>query len=77
MGRMLEIRDLLLAAEGGKLMAEEGFKFDVAFTSTLKRAIRTCYHALEQVTRVSPDVVAWPQPTTRPRCHLPLAGAAP
>lgn len=36
------------AAEGGKLLAAAGIKFDVAFTSTLKRAIRTLDHALEE-----------------------------
>ena len=29
------------AALGGKLLKEEGFKFDVAYTSFLKRAIHT------------------------------------
>ncbi len=29
------------AAAGGRLMREEGLRFDVAYTSTLKRAIRT------------------------------------
>eukprot|EP00904_Undaria_pinnatifida_P010651 jgi/Undpi1/6716/HiC_scaffold_20.g09195.m1 len=36
------------AAEGGKLIHEAGYKFDVAYTSFLKRAIKTCWHALEQ-----------------------------
>ena len=36
------------ATEAGRLVAAEGFKFDVAFTSTLKRAIRTLDHALEE-----------------------------
>mmetsp|Transcript_9103 Transcript_9103/g.28458 ORF Transcript_9103/g.28458 Transcript_9103/m.28458 type:complete len:279 (-) Transcript_9103:150-986(-) len=36
------------AAEGGKLLAEAGIRFDLAFTSTLKRAIRTLDHALEE-----------------------------
>jgi 2,3-bisphosphoglycerate-dependent phosphoglycerate mutase len=30
------------------LLAKEGFKFDVAFTSYLKRAIRTLWHVMEQ-----------------------------
>ncbi|CAN0272051.1 unnamed protein product [Ascophyllum nodosum] len=36
------------AAEGGKLIADAGYKFDVAYTSYLKRAIKTCWHTLEQ-----------------------------
>lgn len=36
------------AAAAGKLLKEEGYTFDVAFTSYLKRAIRTCWHVLEQ-----------------------------
>jgi 2,3-bisphosphoglycerate-dependent phosphoglycerate mutase len=34
--------------EGGKLIAAEGIKADIAFTSLLKRAIRTLWHVLEQ-----------------------------
>jgi len=36
------------AAAAGKLLKTEGFKFDVAYTSLLKRAIRTLWHTLEQ-----------------------------
>jgi 2,3-bisphosphoglycerate-dependent phosphoglycerate mutase len=36
------------AAAAGKLLKDEGFKFDIAYTSYLKRAIRTCWHVLEQ-----------------------------
>jgi len=36
------------AKEAGKLLAESGFKFDKAYTSVLKRAIRTLWHSLEQ-----------------------------
>ena len=36
------------AADAGALVAEAGLAFDVAYTSTLKRAIRTLDHALEQ-----------------------------
>lgn len=35
------------AKSAGKLMKEEGFKFDVAYTSMLTRAIKTLNHALE------------------------------
>jgi 2,3-bisphosphoglycerate-dependent phosphoglycerate mutase len=37
------------AAAGGKLMQEAGFEFDLAYTSVLKRAIRTLNLALEQM----------------------------
>jgi 2,3-bisphosphoglycerate-dependent phosphoglycerate mutase len=35
------------ALEAGRLMASEGFEFDVAYTSLLKRAIRTLWIALD------------------------------
>jgi 2,3-bisphosphoglycerate-dependent phosphoglycerate mutase len=35
------------AAEGGQILNDAGFKFDMAFTSTLKRAIKTCDYVLE------------------------------
>jgi phosphoglycerate mutase, BPG-dependent, family 1 len=37
------------AAAGGRLMREEGLRFDVAYTSTLKRAIRTLNIALGEL----------------------------
>ena len=37
------------ASEAGRLMKEAGFVFDVAFTSVLKRAIKTLYRALDQM----------------------------
>lgn len=37
------------AITGGKLLNEAGFRFDIAFTSTLKRAIHTCWHVLDGV----------------------------
>lgn len=37
------------AAAGGKLMKEAGFEFDLAYTSVLKRAVRTLNLALEQM----------------------------
>lgn len=36
------------AAAAGALLKTEGLTFDIAFTSTLKRAIRTLWHSLEQ-----------------------------
>ncbi len=37
------------AEAAGKLLKQEGFTFDVAFTSVLKRAIRTLWIALDQL----------------------------
>ena len=37
------------AREAGRLMKEQGFVFDIAFTSVLKRAIRTLWLALDQM----------------------------
>ena len=37
------------AVTAGKLMAREGFTFDVAYTSVLKRAIKTLWLALEEM----------------------------
>jgi len=40
------------AREAGRLMKAEGFHFDVAFTSVLKRAIRTLGIALDEMDRL-------------------------
>jgi 2,3-bisphosphoglycerate-dependent phosphoglycerate mutase len=37
------------AIEGGRLMRKEGYVFDVAYTSVLKRAIKTLWLALEEM----------------------------
>ena len=37
------------AKNGGRLLKEEGYQFDIAFTSTLKRAIHTLWHVLDGV----------------------------
>ena len=37
------------AAQGGKLLKEGGFTFDVAYTSVLKRAIKTLWIILEEL----------------------------
>ena len=37
------------ATAGGKLLKEGGFDFDIAYTSTLKRAIKTLWIVLEQM----------------------------
>src|SRR4051812_40294082 len=40
------------AREAGRLLKREGFDFDFAFTSVLKRAIRTLNFALEEMDRL-------------------------
>jgi 2,3-bisphosphoglycerate-dependent phosphoglycerate mutase len=37
------------AHEGGRLLKEAGFRFDIAYTSLLKRAIKTLWIALEEL----------------------------
>jgi 2,3-bisphosphoglycerate-dependent phosphoglycerate mutase len=37
------------AGQGGRLLREEGYKFDLAFTSVLKRAIRTLWIVLDEL----------------------------
>ena len=37
------------AAAAGRLLRDEGFVFDIAYTSVLKRAIRTCWMALDEL----------------------------
>lgn len=39
------------AREAGRLLKEAGFEFDVAYTSVLKRAIWTLWHALDEMDR--------------------------
>jgi 2,3-bisphosphoglycerate-dependent phosphoglycerate mutase len=43
----LSEKGLLEAQEGGKVLREAGFTFDVAYTSVLKRAIRTLWTVLD------------------------------
>ena len=45
------------AREAGVLLKEAGFDFDIAYTSVLKRAIRTLWHALDQMDRTWLPVV--------------------
>ena len=40
------------AAEAGRALAREGFDFDIAYTSVLKRAIKTLWLALEEMDRM-------------------------
>ena len=37
------------AKDGGQLLKKEGYVFDIAFTSVLKRAIRTLWIVLDQM----------------------------
>ena len=37
------------AIAAGKLLAQQGYNFDVAFTSVLKRSIKTLHHVLEEL----------------------------
>jgi 2,3-bisphosphoglycerate-dependent phosphoglycerate mutase len=48
------------AKEAGRLLKAEGYDFDIAYTSVLKRAIWTLWHALDQLDRTwLPVVNAW------------------
>jgi 2,3-bisphosphoglycerate-dependent phosphoglycerate mutase len=40
------------AAEAGRLLKADGFAFDIAYTSVLKRAIRTCWITLDELDRL-------------------------
>lgn len=45
------------AARAGQLLAEENIRFDIAFTSVLKRAIKTLWIALDEMDQPWVDVV--------------------
>lgn len=45
----LSEKGLQEAAEGGRQLRKEGFVFDIAYTSVLKRAIKTLWLALEEM----------------------------
>jgi len=48
------------AAEAGRLLRSEGFVFDVAYTSVLKRAIKTLWLALEELDQMwIPVINSW------------------
>jgi len=56
----LSVKGLGEARESGKLMLAEGFKFDVAYTSVLRRAIHTLYLALEEMDQMyTPVIHTW------------------
>jgi 2,3-bisphosphoglycerate-dependent phosphoglycerate mutase len=45
------------ASNGGKLLKENNYKFDICFTSTLKRAIHTAYRVLDELDEVYVPVI--------------------
>jgi len=45
----LSEKGLAEAKEGGQLLKKEGYVFDIAFTSVLKRAIRTLWNVMDQM----------------------------
>lgn len=48
------------AVDAGRLLLEEGFEFDAAYTSMLKRAIGTLWHILEEMDQMwIPVVRSW------------------
>ncbi len=48
------------AKQAGRLLKAEGYEFDVAYTSVLKRAIHTLWHALDEMDRPwLPVVNSW------------------
>ena len=48
------------ARQAGRLLKAEGYDFDVAYTSVLKRAVWTLWHALDQMDRTwLPVVHSW------------------
>ena len=56
----LSDRGLVEAKEAGRLLREGGYVFDLAFTSVLKRAIRTLWIALDELDLMwIPDVKHW------------------
>ncbi|MEN9539872.1 MAG: hypothetical protein RLZZ126_2107 [Pseudomonadota bacterium] len=48
------------AKQAGRLLKADGFEFDIAYTSVLKRATRTLWHALDEMDRTwLPVVHSW------------------
>ena len=48
------------AKEAGAKIKAAGIKFDLAFTSVLKRAIKTCHYALEESDQLwVPEIKSW------------------
>jgi 2,3-bisphosphoglycerate-dependent phosphoglycerate mutase len=56
----LSAKGVAEARDAGKLLKAEGYAFDVAYTSVLKRAIRTLWIALEELGQMwLPEVKDW------------------
>ena len=56
----LTLTGVAQAREAGRLLKASGYEFDVAYTSVLKRAIWTLWHALDELGRTwLPIVNAW------------------
>ena len=56
----LSARGLEEAASAGRLLRDQGYLFDRAFTSVLKRAIRTLWIVLDHVDQMwLPTVFSW------------------
>jgi 2,3-bisphosphoglycerate-dependent phosphoglycerate mutase len=56
----LSEKGLAEAKEGGRMLHEAGYEFDIAFTSVLKRAIRTLYFVLDELDELwLPVVKSW------------------
>ena len=45
------------AIQGGKVLKEDGYKFDICYTSVLKRAIQTAFHVLEELDQLYIPVI--------------------
>ena len=66
------------AAEGGRYLREAGFTFDVAYTSVLKRAIKTLWIVLEELDLMYIPIVsrhvscgrAWVEEADMDSCHI-------
>jgi 2,3-bisphosphoglycerate-dependent phosphoglycerate mutase len=53
-------KGILQAKEAGRLLKAEGYEFDLAYTSVLKRATRTLWHCLDEMDRTwLPVVHSW------------------
>jgi 2,3-bisphosphoglycerate-dependent phosphoglycerate mutase len=56
----LSVKGLEEAHQAGQILKKEGFVFDVAFTSLLKRAIKTLWVALEEMDLMwIPEIKSW------------------
>ena len=56
----LSERGIQEAKDGGRLLKENGFEFDIAYTSYLKRAIGTLWHCLTELDQMNlPVVHSW------------------